>query len=519
MATSPPDERHSRQRVAGYLGLLGTVRVAGAGTGQEDGMARFEVMVLGGGSAGEHLAHQLAGAGRSVAVVESGRVGGECPYVACMPSKAMLASARSRSQAGHAHELGGVGAAVELDRIGARGAWATAVSRRDRVAEHRDDGPAARSLADAGVTLLRGRGRVAGPGRLEVDGAVHEWTELVVATGSVPTLPPVDGLGSVDPWTSDRALSETRLPESVAVVGGGPVGCELAQIYARFGAAVTVVEVADRLVPGEEEAISTGLAGVLGADGVELRLSARVVSAGRRPSGGGSPVPAGRAGPVVLELEAGLPATVAQVVVASGRRPALDGLGLESLGIDVGGPGLVTDEGCRVAGQDHVWAAGDVTGVAPFTHTANYQARVIATNLTGGEARADYRAIPRCLYTDPPVAAVGLTEAGAREKGLEVVVASMDLGRTARAGAEGAGLPEQGPAARGGHLKLVADRFRGVLVGASAIGPGADEWIGQAAQAIRADIPVWVLADVVQPFPTFSEAYEPPLRELAALLA
>ncbi|MGH9064335.1 MAG: dihydrolipoyl dehydrogenase family protein [Acidimicrobiales bacterium] len=461
-------------------------------------MEHFDVVVLGGGSAGEWVAHSLAAAGRRVALVEANRVGGECPYVACMPSKALLASAAARHLARGSHLMGAAAGPVRLDDR-AR-AWASAVSRRDAVAEHRDDGEAARRLESAGVTVLRGRGRVAGRGRLAVAGEGYGWGDLVVATGSVPVLPPVDGLADVPHWTSDQALSDSRLPASLAVVGGGPVGCELAQVYARFATSVTIVELADRLVAREEAAVSSHLAGILAADGVALRLGSRVRAA--RAGGSG----------VSLSIEGAEPVVAERVLVASGRRPVTGGLGLEELGVDSGeGVGLSVDDRCRVRGQEHVWAAGDVTGIAPFTHTANYQARIVVANLLGQRARADYRAIPRCVYTDPPAVAVGLTAAEAREQGVEVLVATTDVGETARATAEA----PAGAAPAGGLLVLVADRGRGVVVGASAVGPRADEWIGEATQAIRAEVPVRVLADVVHPFPTFSEAYEPPLRELA----
>jgi dihydrolipoamide dehydrogenase len=273
------------------------------------------------------------------------------------------------------------------------------------------------------------------------------------------------------------------------------VGCELSQVYARFGVDVTLVEAAPRVVPSEEPVVGERLGAELEASGVRLHLGAKVVEARPAPSG------------CELSLDDGATVGAEQVLVAVGRRPNVDGLGLDILGVEPGSAGLEVDERCRVQGQTQVWAAGDVTGVAPYTHTANYQARVIGTNLVGGQAVADYRAVPRAVYTDPSVAAVGLTEASAAEQGIDVVSAAFDLGDTARTVSEGS---------RGGCLILVADRHRRVLVGASAVGPHADAWIGQALVAIRAEVPLATLVDVVQPFPTFSEAYFPALQDLAA---
>jgi pyruvate/2-oxoglutarate dehydrogenase complex dihydrolipoamide dehydrogenase (E3) component len=459
-------------------------------------MTRFDAIVLGGGSAGQYVATELAKAGQSVALVEAARVGGECPYVACMPSKALLASAGARQCARQAHTLGG--SATPLLIAEASAAWTAAVAHRDKVAAYRDDTAAARSLLEVGVTLIRGRGRVSGPGCLEVGSEDHRWDELVVATGSTAVVPPIEGLAGTGFWTSEVALSSDQLPNSLAVIGGGPVGCELAQVYARFGVSVTLIELSDRLLAAEEEEVSHRLAASLASDGVSLALGCRVDAAGSTPEGAA----------LTIDGEHRTRLVVDQVLVATGRRPTVEHLGLEALGIEVEiGKPLEVDERCRVVGQARVWAAGDVTGIAPFTHTANYQARVCITNLTGGDARADYRAIPRCVYTDPAVASVGLSASRATESGIDTALATMDIGETARASSDGR---------PGGLLILVADRERQVLVGASAIGPHADEWIGEAVLAVRAEVPISVLADVIHPFPTFSESYEPPLRALAA---
>jgi pyruvate/2-oxoglutarate dehydrogenase complex dihydrolipoamide dehydrogenase (E3) component len=458
---------------------------------------RFDVIILGAGSGGETLATTLAEAGRSVAVVEQHLVGGECPFLACMPSKAMLRSAEVRHLLPRVRELGAMG--DDLHPVVPEKGWARAVERRDAVVRHRDDHEHARALEEAGVTLVRGRGRIAGEGHVQVlAGEVLrdlQAADVVVATGSRPTVPPIEGLDAVPTWTSDEAWSATQRPASAVVLGGGPVGCEIAQVLARFGVAVTLVEADHRLAGSEEEAVSDHLAAVLRADGVAVHLGAtaeRVEPTG--PDGAGARV----------HLDGGAVVEAERVVLAMGRRPATGGIGLEALGIDVDGP-LEVDEACRVVGRAHLWAVGDVTGVAPFTHTANYQARVAADRLLGGAARVDDRAIPRAIYTDPPIAGVGRSAAEAEEDGVRVATATMDLAETARAAADG------GP---GGCLVLVADADRGVLVGASAIGPAAPEWLTQLVLAVRAEVPVAVLADVVQPFPTYAEALQPALARL-----
>ena len=454
-------------------------------------METFDVVVLGAGSAGESISTALAEAGRRVALVETLRVGGECPYVACMPSKSLLRSAQARGTAASLAELGGAAEAPALEDGAA--AYQAAVRRRDDIAEHRDDSGAAQELDEAGVVLVRGFGRITGPGRLDVDGRELSWTDLVVATGSRAVVPPVDGLDAVPTWTSDEALSAQQRPASLLVLGGGAVGCELAQVHARFGTSVVLVDPGDQLLGREEPSVARLLEAALRDDGVDVRLG---VEAERfEPGGAGAR----------CHLSDGSTVEVERVLTATGRAPWTDGMGLEALGISPGEQGeLVVDDHCRVT--EHVWAAGDVTGEAPYTHTANYQARIVAANLLGEDRAADYRAIPRAVYTEPAVASVGLDEAAAREAGLDPQTAVMDLREVARTSTEGSS---------GGRLVLTA--AGGVLVGAAAIGPHADEWLSEAVLAIRARVPLAVLADVVHAFPTFGEAYEPPLRELAGL--
>jgi pyruvate/2-oxoglutarate dehydrogenase complex dihydrolipoamide dehydrogenase (E3) component len=458
----------------------------------------YDVVVLGAGSAGEWVAGAAADAGRTVALIERLRVGGECPYLSCMPSKSMLRSAAARQEARHQLvDLGASSLLPDLDPDDV--AFEVAIRRRDRLASHRDDARAAAGIEARGVTLLRGSGMVTGPGRVRVGGAEIGYTDLVIATGSRPALPPVSGLAGVPFWTSDQALSAPDYPGSVIILGGGAVGCELAQAYAGFGTDVTLLEAAPHLTGQEEPAVATELAEVLRRSGAQVRVGAEVAAA--EPAGPG----------VRVVLRDGTTLEAARLIIAAGRRPVTgDDLGLAALGIvPLKSGALAVDDRCRVEGQQHVWAAGDVTALAPYTHGANYQARVVSDNLFGGDLRADYSAIPRVIYTDPPFAAVGLTTARASAAGVPVLTATARISDQARAATDGA---------KAGSLVLVADGARGVLVGATALGAGADDWIAEATMAIRARVPVTVLAQVVHAFPTFGEIYEVPLRELARQL-
>jgi dihydrolipoamide dehydrogenase len=459
-------------------------------------MERFDVVVLGAGSAGEWVS-AIAKGGKSVAVVEGHRVGGECPFVACMPSKSMLRSAQVRHLVTEAHSLGAAGSPPALDQGAA--AYAAATKRRDGIAHGRDDRSHAEALQKAGVTLVRGWGMVTESGVVVVGDRTLGWIDLVVATGSAAERLPIEGLDDVPTWTSDEALSSTELPNSLIVLGGGAVGCELAQVYARFGTTVTLVETGPRLLKREEPAISAVLADVLQANGVSLRFNEEILRAERVERG------------ARLHFKSGAVLMAERVLLATGRTPRTGGLGLEKLGIEPSERGLETDEHCRVRGRQHVWAAGDVTGIAPYTHTANYQGRIVAANLLSREAKADYRAIPRAVYTDPNVASVGLGLETAEKHGHDAVSAEADIKETSRAATEGGDETV-------GKLVLVADRRRRILLGAAAIGPYAAEWLGEAALAIRAEIPLDILADLVHPFPTFSEIYEGPIRELAGTL-
>lgn len=457
-------------------------------------MDTHDVVVLGGGSAGETVATLVARGGKSVAVVEEKLLGGECPYFACMPSKAMLHSAEVRHRIGDAHAAGAVSRPLSLDD--SRVAYRSAAARRHEIADRLDDADRMRELRSLGIAVHRGRGRVVRAGAIEVDGRVIGWTDLVVSVGTVADVPDIEGLNRGSVWTSEDVYTASELVGSALVLGGGPVGCEIAQVLARFGARVTIVQRAPRLIPAEEPAVAETLAEIFREEGIDVRLNGKAVRAELR------------ADSARLVLDDGTRLTAEKLIVAVGRVPRLTGLGLETLSIQPGPTGfLQVDDRCRVRGQQHVWAAGDITGIAGYTHTASYHGRVIAANLLGRETRANHRAIPRGVYTEPPVACVGLSADRAREHGYDAISASMEVRHTARASTTGM---------KSGQLVLVGDRKHRTLLGAAAIGPHADEWIGEAVLAIRAEIAIDVLTDVVHAFPTFSEAYEPPLRELAA---
>ena len=434
-----------------------------------------DVVVLGGGIAGERVAVEVARGGKSVALIEAGLVGGESPYLACIPSNSLLRSARSGES------------------------WEHAVARRDALIARLDDSAAATRLASAGVGLVRGAGRVTAPGTVTVaspgDGVaqVHlAYSDLVIATGSEPVAPPIEGLADIQAWTTAEALTCPDLPRRLIILGGGPAGCELAQIYATFGSVVTVVEAEDRLLAAEAAFTGEILADVLRRAGVDLRLGVAASKVSRNDGG------------IVLTLADGTQLEADRLLLASGRRPRLTGLGLDVLGIDVTpGQPLPADGSCRVI--EGVWAAGAATGTG-HTHVARYQAGIVAANILGSPRTADYRALPRAVYTDPSVFAVGLTPEAATAAGITLATASSTLAETARARLD---------TEEAGYVELYAEPESGMLAGAAAVGPDAADWMAEITLAIRAEIPVLTLADVVHAFPTRGEVLEVPLRALA----
>jgi pyruvate/2-oxoglutarate dehydrogenase complex dihydrolipoamide dehydrogenase (E3) component len=442
---------------------------------------RFDTIVIGAGPGGEVAINTLVGENQRLALIEAELIGGECTNWGCIPSKTLLRAPDVRGEADRA-------AGVERPELD----WPRLSAYRDWMVSDHDDANRVARYEERGVTVLKERGRLAGPGRVEVGGRTIEADAVIVATGAEAVIPPIPGLQESGYWTNREATALTEIPASAVFVGGGVVAVELAQFLARFGSRVTIVQGAERLADREDAAIGELLQGALEREGVQVLLGRRAEAV--RVEGGER----------VVELSDGTEARGEVVVVATGRRPRVADLGLETVGAAAAPQGILIDARCRAG--ERTWAVGDCTGGA-FTHVAKYQARIAAADILGLEAAADYRAVPRVIFTDPEVAAVGLTEAQAREQGLRVAATTIDV-------ATSIARPytyEQDPT---GSFGVVIDLDRDVLVGAWAVAPLASEWIHQAVLAIRAEVPVPVLTDTIAQFPSYSEAFGTALRAL-----
>jgi pyruvate/2-oxoglutarate dehydrogenase complex dihydrolipoamide dehydrogenase (E3) component len=452
-----------------------------------DEVTTVDVLVLGLGPGGEDVAGNLAEAGLSVVGIEAGLVGGECPYWGCIPSKMMVRAAHLLAEARRIEGVAG-SSSVTPD-------WGPVAARiRAEATDDWDDTVAVDRFVGKGGTFVRGYGRLVGPDTVEVDDRRFRATRaVVVATGTTASVPPVPGLADTPYWTNREAIAVTELPGSLIVLGGGAIGAELTQVFSRFGVDVTIVEALDRLLPLEEPEAGQILADVLRGEGVDVITGT-----------GASAV--SYDGKFQVVLADGRELAADELLVATGRRVDLAAIGADMLGVDPTARALPVDEHLRVT--DGVWAVGDVTGHGAFTHIAAYQARIAAADILGKpHTPADYAAVPRVTFTDPEVGSVGLTTAAARDAGIDVMTGRAEVPSTARGWLHKTG--------NEGFIQLVADRGRGVLVGATAMGPNGGEVLGMLTLAVHARTPIEELRSMIYAYPTFHRGIEDALGNLS----
>jgi pyruvate/2-oxoglutarate dehydrogenase complex dihydrolipoamide dehydrogenase (E3) component len=450
----------------------------------------FDVVCLGGGVAGEAIAGGLQDSGLSLAVVERELVGGECPYWGCVPSKTLLRSGETLEEAGRARVLAASHVEWDLDfpKVSKRVYW---------MARDLDDTKPAAAMEATGAKLIRGEGKLIDPRTVEVAGErLVARKAVVIANGGTAAIPPIPGLDTVEFWTNRQATLPRERPQTLAVLGGGAVGVELAQAFARFGSKVTVVEAGPRFLGLEEPEAGAALRPHLEADGITILVGDACIGIEKKDGG------------VVLRLKSGAAVAAARLLVATGRRANAEAWA--DAGLARTERGWLKVDPATLQAQPGVYGAGDVTGLGGFTHLAYYHGQVVARRLRGEDARADHTAVPRVTFTDPEVASVGLSEAAARERGLDVVTASTDPAETARGNIHDF---------HGGALKLIGDRGRGVLVGATLVTPRAGEILGELVLALKVGTPLQTLADVIHPFPAFNRVLGAVLQDLAAKAA
>jgi len=448
----------------------------------------FDVVVIGMGPGGENAAGQLADAGLRVAGIEARLVGGECPYWGCVPSKMMIRAGNLVAEGNRIPGMAGT-ASVVPD-------WAPVAARiRAEATDDWDDSAAADRFTGKGGRLFRGRGTITAPGVVAVgDEVLRASRGIIIATGTAPAVPPIPGLAGTPYWTNREAIETEQVPGSLLILGGGAIGAELAQVFARFGAQVTVVEAMGQLLPPEEPEAGELLAAVFGSEGIGVRTGQAAASV------------AYQGGAFTVTLDGGAELTADQLLVVTGRRADLAAVGAGAVGADEKAHAVSVDEHLRVA--PGVWAVGDVVGKGAFTHMSMYHSEIVIADVLGREhAGAEYHAVPRVTFTDPEIGSVGLTAAQARDRGLRVQTGHVQVPASARGWIHKAG--------NDGFIKLVADADRGVLVGATSAGPVGGEVLSMLTLAVHAAVPVRRLDQMIYAYPTFHRAVQDAVRDLS----